>query len=78
MLVNLLNGALTVELHFENNDSQYDDNICLCFKEPCPEEERVFKAEQTLIYIKSSEARALAKALLYYAEKSDYQSLDAV
>ena len=78
MLVQLLNGALNVNVHFEKNDSQYDDNICLCFEEPCHDDEKIFRAESTHLFLTPKEARELAQALSYYADKSDYLSHDAI
>ena len=73
-----LNGALVVEINYEKSDSEYDDNICLCFEEPCPENERMFRANQTNFFVTPQEARLLAEALLQAAEHSDIASKDYV
>jgi hypothetical protein len=78
MLVKLINGALLVNINFETSDSEYDDNICLCFEEPCLEEEKVFRAEQTNIFLTPKEARNLAKALINAANHSDLASTDSI
>jgi hypothetical protein len=78
MLVKLINGALLVNINFETSDSEYDDNICLCFEEPCLEEEKVFRAEQTNIFLTPKEARNLAQALINAANHSDLASTDSI
>jgi len=77
MRVKLLKGALIVSIQFEKSDSEYDDNICLCFEEPCHEDEHIFRGEQTHLFLTSEEARHLAKALLTVAEESDISSKDS-
>jgi hypothetical protein len=78
MQIKLLDGALLLQISLEPADIEYDDNICLCFEEPCHEDERVFKADQTCLYLKAAEARKLAKALLDAAQESDLFSKDSV
>lgn len=78
MLVKLINGALLVNINFETSDSEYDDNICLCFEEPCHEDEHILRAEQTNIYLTAKEARNLAEALLNAANYSDLASTDSI
>ena len=78
MLVKLINGALLVNIHFEPSDSEYDDNICLCFEEPCHEDEHIFRAIQTNLFLTPAEARNLAQALLDAASHSDFASKDSI
>lgn len=78
MLVDLLNGQLKINIRFTPSDSTFDDNICLCIEEPCHEDEKVFRAEQTNLFLTPDEARSLAEALLAAAELSDYASKDAI
>ena len=47
MRIKLLKGALIVSIQFEKSDSEYDDNICLCFEEPCHDDEHIFRGEKT-------------------------------
>lgn len=78
MIVKLINGALMVKVNFETSDSEYDDNVCLCFEEPCHEDEKIFRAEQTNIFLTPKEARNLAQALLKAANHSDLASTDSI
>ncbi len=64
MILLLLDESLKVDVFFDPEDDQYEDNICLRFEEDCPESERLFRHEQTNIYITPSQACALANALL--------------
>jgi len=78
MHIELLRGALLLQIHLEKTDIEYDDNICLCFEEPCHEDEHIFRGDQTNLYLTSSEARILAKALLAVADESDISSKDSL
>lgn len=71
MSIKLLDGSLEVEIFFENKDRQYDDNICVCIRETCPEEEKIFFAGETNIFLTSHQARQVAKALLKAADQSN-------
>ncbi len=76
MEITLLGGELIVNICFEKGDEEFDDNICLSFIEPCPDEARVFRASETNIFVSAQEARELAKILLLAAETSDLSSHD--
>jgi hypothetical protein len=78
MKINLLGGCLDLDIFFEKTDSEFDDNICLRFTEPCPEDEWVFSAGETNIFLTSNEARDLARILLLTAEESDLRSKDTI
>lgn len=78
MEIKLIGGELLVNINFEKSDSDYDDNICLCFHEPCPEETKLFRAKETNIFITPEEARTLATILMEVAEASDRASQDSV
>jgi hypothetical protein len=78
MIVKLINGALLVKINFEISDSEFDDNVCLCFEEPCLEEEKLFRADQTNIFLTPKEARDLAQALINAANHSDLASTDSI
>lgn len=78
MLIDLLKGALLVQIQFEKPDSTFDDNVCICFEEPCHDDEKIFRAEQTHLYLTPEEARQIAYALLSTAEESDRFSRDCI
>ncbi len=74
MILLLLDQSLKVEVFFDPEDDQYEDNVCLSFEEDCPEPERLFRHDQTNIYITSTQAIALANALLKAARFSNTAS----
>lgn len=49
--INLLDGSLKLTIFHEEVDSEFEDNICLCFVEDCPEDEKLFKADEVSIYL---------------------------
>jgi hypothetical protein len=52
----LLDGSLKLNIFYEESDTEFEDNICLSFTEDCPEDEKVFKADETNIYLTPEEA----------------------
>ena len=78
MEIKLLGGEVIVNICYENSDKEFDDNICLNFKEPCLDDTRIFRAAETNLYITPQEARELAEILLKAAEASDLSSHDSV
>lgn len=74
MSITLLDGSLKVNVFFDKGDHEFDDNICLCFKEDCPEEEKVLYAGETNLYITAEQARELAALLIEAAEHSSHGS----
>jgi hypothetical protein len=63
MALYLLDNSLKVEVYYDPSDSEFDDNICISFVEDCPEEEKIFWAGETNIYLTAEQACALAEAL---------------
>jgi hypothetical protein len=74
MILLLLDESLKVDVFFDAEDDQYEDNICLRFEEDCPEPEQLFRYNQTNVYITPAQACALAQALLKAARCSDQQA----
>ena len=74
MAIELLNGSLRIEVYFDKDDKEYDDNICVCLKESGPEDEKILYAGETDIFITPDEARRLAEMLLAAAENSSQGS----
>ena len=70
MPIFLLDQSLKVTIFFEENDSIFEDDVCLSIIEECPEDEKLFKADETNIYVTPDEACQLANALLQAAAKS--------
>jgi hypothetical protein len=48
--ITLLDGSLKLNIYFEESDREFEDDICLCFVEDCPEDEKLFKADEVSIY----------------------------
>lgn len=59
----LLDNSLQVQVFYEAMDSEFEDNICVRFVEICPEDEKVFRAGETNLYLTAAQARQLAFAL---------------
>lgn len=56
MAISLLDDSLQITIYFEESDKSFDDDICISFTEDCPEDEKLFKADETNIYITPEEA----------------------
>jgi activator of HSP90 ATPase len=70
MKINLLDGTLIVEVFFDQQDQAFGDNICLRIKESCPDDEKLFRAEESNLYLTPQQAGLLADALLKAAKTS--------
>ena len=71
MTITLLDGTLKVNIFFEQNDCRYGDNVCLCVFEKCPDDEKVFRGDETNLYLTPRQARKIAAAFLQAAEESE-------
>jgi hypothetical protein len=71
MTISLLDNSLKVEIFFEVSDCEFNDNICVKIDEDCPDDEKVFRGDETNLYLTSHQARHLAAALLHAAEESE-------
>jgi len=72
--IELLNDSLKIEIFFEKNDKEYEDNICVCIEEFGPEDEKILYAGETNIYINAEQARKLAEKLTEAADQSSHAS----
>jgi len=63
MSISLLDGALQIDIYFDESDREFDDDICIQIVEDCPEDERVFKFDETNLYITPDQAGLLMLAL---------------
>jgi hypothetical protein len=70
MSIYLLDDSLEVKVYFEPDETDYDDDICVSFFESCKEDERIFRAGETHIYLTPVQARQLAEALLKAVDAS--------
>ena len=70
MAIRLLDNSLKVEVFYDDTDRDFNDNICVHFSEICPDDERIFRGDETHIYLTVTQAERLAAALISAAEKS--------
>ncbi len=70
MTVHLLDDTLHIDIYYECEDEDLEDNICLTVIERCPPAERLFRIGENHLYLTPAEARALGEALLDAAERS--------
>lgn len=71
----LLDDTLELEVFFSSEDCDLEDNICLRIVESCPEDEKIFKHDESHLYLTRKQARALADALLTATRYSEEKSL---
>ena len=70
----LLDRSLKVDVYFEPEDSEYADNICVSICEDCPNNEKLFLADETNIFLSCEQSRQLAEALLDAIQQSNASS----
>jgi hypothetical protein len=63
MVIFLLDNSLKVEICYDETEREFSDNILLSFIEDCPEEEKVFRMDETNLYLTPQQACQLATAL---------------
>lgn len=63
MSIHLLENTLKVNIYYDEKDCAYDDNICVSIVEDCPEEEKIFRANETNLYLTPEQAMQLMQAL---------------
>jgi hypothetical protein len=71
MTIILLDGSLKLDVFFDCKDSQFEDHICLQIVEDCPEDEKIFYAGETNIYLTAEQAQQISAALLKAIHQSD-------
>ena len=71
MPIYLLDDSLSIDVYYECEDEAFSDCVCIEIKESCPEDEKIFRADEINLYITPAEARRLGEALLAAAESSD-------
>ncbi len=64
MAVKILDNTLTFEAFIDHEDAGFEDDVCLRFTETCPEEEKVFYAGESNLYVTREQARQIAKEIL--------------
>jgi hypothetical protein len=66
----LLDDSLSIEISYCAEDADLEDNICVKVTESCPEEVKVFKHDESHLYLTQQQAVALANALLNAVRQS--------
>ncbi len=74
MEVEILNGSMKIEIFYDRQDRDYEDNICVRIKESGPEDEKIMYANETNLFITAQQARQLAEMLLTVADHSNHAS----
>lgn len=62
--ITLLDESLRVRIYYDGDDCDYDDNVCVSIIEDCPEDEKIFIAGETNLYLTPDQAKELAMALI--------------
>lgn len=63
MSISILDKSLIIDIFYDEFASDFDDNICIRFKENCPADEKILKSDITNIYITPEEACLLQLTL---------------
>jgi len=71
MPIHLLDDTLHIEVFYECEDHDLEDNICISVVETCPLAEQLLRAGETYIYLTPEEARQLGEALISAADHSE-------
>ena len=76
MTIELLDGTLQIEIFYDCEDQDLEDNICVSVVERCPPAERLLRVGQTNIFLTPDQARELGQALLAAAQSSEDGTTD--
>ena len=71
MTFHLLDETLQIDIFYECEDEDLEDNVCISIVEQCPPEERLLRVGETHIYLTPDEARILGEALVAAANHSN-------
>lgn len=61
--ITLLDGSLKLSIFYDTEDNEFEDAICLCFREDCPEAEKVLSADEVNIYLTPEQAALIVLEL---------------
>ena len=64
MSIFLLDNTLQIDIFYDCDNHDLEDNICVAIIERCPPQERLLRAGETHIFLTADQARQLAEALL--------------
>lgn len=63
MTILLLDESLSIEIFYECDDCDWEDNIWLRIREDCPADERLFRHDETNLLLTRDQAVQLIEAL---------------
>ncbi|MCA9961214.1 MAG: hypothetical protein R3E31_25365 [Chloroflexota bacterium] len=66
----LLDNSLRVDVYYDGGDSDFSDNVCVSFREVASADEKIFRVDETNIYLTPAQANQLALALIQAAKHS--------
>jgi hypothetical protein len=61
--ISLLDGTIKLSIFYDSSDREFEDDICFCFEEDCPENEKLFKADETSFNITPEQAALIVLEL---------------
>lgn len=64
MTIYLLDKTLQIDIFYECEDKDLEDNICVSIIERCPPQERLLQAGETHIFLTPKQAQQLGETLL--------------
>lgn len=64
MTIHLLDKTWQIEIFYDHEDRDLEDNICVAIVERCPPSERLLRVGKTHLYLTPAEAQALGEGLL--------------
>ena len=71
MSIYLLDKTLQIDISYECEDKELEDNICISVIERCPPAEKLLRAGRTHLFLTPTEARILGESLLEAADLSE-------
>lgn len=54
--ITLLDGTLKLNIYYDESDRDYEDDICLCFIEDSRDDEKLFRADESSLYLTPEQA----------------------
>jgi len=70
MTIYLLDNTLQIDIFYDHDSHDLEDNICVAIIERCPPQERLLQAGETHIFLTPDQAQQLGLALLEAVEHS--------
>ena len=61
--ITLLDGSLKLSIFYDTQDNEFEDAICLSFREDCVEDEKVLSADEVNIYLTPQQAALIVLEL---------------